>query len=55
MPEIQSTKPARCRWFYDPDEDVWVSACGVKFVLNDGTPAENGMRYCLQCGRKLAK
>jgi hypothetical protein len=29
---------------------VWDTACGNKFVFNDGTPTENGQRWCGYCG-----
>lgn len=49
----QVTKEERvvtgCEW--DPDEDgVWNTTCGKSFVLNDGGPIENDMKYCPYCG-----
>ena len=29
------------------------SVCGEDWCTIDGTPAENGMRYCPQCGAKM--
>lgn len=29
------------------------SACKIDWVCIDGTPAENGMRYCPNCGAKM--
>lgn len=41
-----------CEWVEDED-GVWATACKQDFVLNAGTPAENGMRFCCYCGRPL--
>ena len=40
-----------CHW--RQDEDAWTTGCGQLFVLNDGTPADNHMRFCYHCGGKL--
>ena len=29
------------------------SVCGEDWCIIDGTPAENGMRYCPQCGARM--
>ena len=40
-------------------EDGWgdchyqCSECGCEWCLNDGTPEENGMNYCPNCGAKM--
>ena len=40
-------------------EDNWgdihyqCSECGCEWSLDDGTPEENGMRYCPSCGAKM--
>lgn len=34
-------------------EAVWKGLCGAEFILIEGTPAENGMKYCPSCGCKL--
>ena len=56
MTNAQATKKGKahlaCRWTEDED-GVWHSDCGHAFVLNDGTPSENGMRWCSYCGAKL--
>jgi hypothetical protein len=40
-----------CKW-HETDE-AWETGCGEMFVLNDGTPMENKMKYCYACGRKI--
>jgi len=42
-----------CRWTLDNDSGAYDTACGHKFTLNEGTPAENGMRFCCYCGGAL--
>lgn len=42
-----------CKWRYLEDVDAWETDCGQMHIINDGTPAENGMIYCTYCGRKL--
>ena len=44
--------PQPCAWTVDRDE-VWQSACGGEFTLNDGTPTDNSMRFCCHCGAPL--
>ena len=43
-----------CEWIRDPDDDsFWTTGCGDMFVLNEGTPTENGFLYCPYCGKPL--
>ena len=49
-----SKKPQpKCRWTMDDFDGSWDTECQEKFVLNDGTPHENGMRWCPYCGGRL--
>ena len=41
-----------CEWQADID-GVWSTSCGKDFVLNDGGPIENEMRFCCYCGLSL--
>ena len=43
-----------CEWKSDEDGN-WNTECGECFVLVDGTPHKNGMRFCHHCGRKLIR
>jgi hypothetical protein len=43
----------KCVWTNDPDDDSWDTACGEKFVFNDGTPIENDFYFCPYCGKHL--
>lgn len=52
--QSQDREDAFCVWHNDPETDsTWETGCGNLFILNDGTPAENRMRFCCYCGRPL--
>ena len=38
---------------FDGDIHYECSACGESWSTIDGTPAENNMNYCPQCGAKM--
>lgn len=44
-----------CRWvFMDPDSAcVWESACGVEWQFTEGGPTENGVKFCVGCGKPV--
>lgn len=42
-----------CQWTYDEEHDVYDTECGEAFSITDGTPKENGMKFCTYCGKKL--
>lgn len=43
-----------CDWMYsDPDYGGWASMCGSEFRFEDGSPTENGMVRCCNCGKKI--
>lgn len=49
-----------CIWTLDAveadwGEDVWATACGRRFQVTEGTPAENDMRFCCYCGGALTE
>jgi len=33
--------------------EVWETDCGEIFVLNEGTPEDNDMKFCSFCGKPL--
>ena len=41
-----------CVWVADGRE-CYDTGCDEKFVFIEGTPAENKMRFCGYCGRRL--
>ena len=34
-------------------EGNWETGCGGTFILNEGTPADNRMKFCCYCGKPL--
>jgi len=43
---------SKCTW--QPDEEGgWVTACGNRFVIIEGSPKENGMKFCPYCGDEI--
>jgi hypothetical protein len=42
-----------CAW--REDEGVWGADCGHEFVINDGTPEENDMKFCCFCGKRIVQ
>lgn len=45
---------ADCIWTQDDeDSDTWGTQCGHYFTVNEGTPADNSMRFCCFCGKPL--
>jgi len=50
------TKPgtAHCVWSEDIDGN-WETTCKQMFVLDEGTPEDNGFRFCCYCGKALSE
>ena len=46
--------PTKCVWEFDYDETYsWITSCGKKFYIVEGTPVENEMKFCPYCGKKI--
>ena len=41
----------KCQWVYEAGS--WATGCGYEYTINDGTPSENNMNFCLYCGKVL--
>lgn len=41
-----------CDWTPD-DDGNWGTECGGLYIIIEGTPTENSMRFCCYCGCKL--
>ena len=41
-----------CEWECDSDGN-WETDCGGTFILNEGAPADNRMKFCCYCGKPL--
>lgn len=44
-----------CEWTCeDEDGDTWeCNKCGALWTLNNGTPQDNNIRFCPECGRPI--
>lgn len=43
-----------CFWIEIDLDDYWEAECNKKgFSFNEGTPVENGFKFCPYCGRNL--
>ena len=54
------TEPKECKWvqedpFGSGDSCIWQTDCGHEFVFEEGTPSDNGAKFCLYCGKKLVE
>jgi len=41
-----------CTWSEDEDY-VWMTSCHESHIFFDGTPIENGYKFCPYCGKPL--
>ena len=57
MPTIEAEPVKRGEWithdYFDGDVYYVCSVCGKEWYLNDGTPKDNGMKFCPNCGAKM--
>lgn len=57
MKAVDTATVKHGRWEYSEniyDDSTWVcSICKEPWTLIDGTPQENGMKYCPNCGAKM--
>jgi len=42
----------KCVW---TEEGPWVTDCGHAFEVIEGTPADNGFKFCCFCGRPIVE
>ena len=46
-----------CFWTHRPEQygqsGYWETSCGHIFILIDGTPIDNEMKFCPYCGKRL--
>jgi len=40
-----------CIW--SEEEDAWMTSCDKAFSIVEGTPSDNGMKYCCYCGKNI--
>lgn len=57
MPEVEAVPVKHGRWIenegFDGDSYYTCSSCGCDWTTIDGTPTENNMRYCPECGSRM--
>lgn len=54
--DMEAKQSAHCTWKPDrqwEETGEWITECGESFMLIEGTPTENEMRFCPYCGRVL--
>lgn len=49
----ESEAPTACEWRHIALDECWQTRCDNAFYLESGTPAENHMKFCPYCGRRL--
>lgn len=49
----QAAIPDPCEWLQDEWDNSYDTSCGNKYEIIDGTPEDNGMKFCTYCGGKL--
>lgn len=47
-----SAELGACKWAED-EEGVWNTDCAGRFIINEGTPMLNDMKFCCYCGKPL--
>ena len=45
-------EPETCTW-RDNMDAIYETGCGNLHIINDGSPAENRMKYCCYCGKEI--
>lgn len=47
--------PAPCIWIASItwDNEYWETSCGSDFTFIDGTPTDNGYKFCPNCGKPI--
>jgi hypothetical protein len=43
-----------CYWNQEDDEyGSYETDCGSAFIMTEGTPSDNDMKFCCYCGKKM--
>ncbi len=43
-------------WSYDAEYGYWqCKQCDLHWIMLDGTPEENSVKFCPQCGREIKR
>jgi len=43
----------KCQWVQDKWHEYWETGCGGSFVIENGTPKDNKMKFCPYCGKQI--
>lgn len=43
----------QCKWTYDSNNGLYETSCDKSFIIIDGYPFENDMKYCCYCGKPI--
>lgn len=46
---IEAGVDMKCVWM--EKDGLWRTVCNNEFVINDGKPSDNKMKYCCFCGK----
>lgn len=52
LPERQGQRHV-CLWAEQEEGSYWQTGCDHAFTLMDGSPQDNGMKFCPYCGGHL--
>ena len=50
---VKAEEKTFCRWIEDDENECWDTGCGGRFEFTEGGPKENGVKFCLYCGKRL--
>ena len=51
---LQELERKKGKWIaFDYDNNYYCTSCGEIWTLNNGTPKENNMNYCMYCGADM--
>lgn len=54
LEQSQTVLRDMCKWAMDDSDFAsWATSCGEEFVIIEGTPEHNSMRFCCYCGKPL--
>ena len=43
-----------CYWYEDGDDSaVWATTCGRHWYFTEGSPQDNGVKFCFNCGKSV--
>lgn len=56
LEELRAAAEKRCVWTPDTDYgETYDGACGVKWILLEGSLKDNGMKFCPRCGGRVTQ